>query len=472
MGTPSYQQLLVENQQLRERNTRLEQTVARLEQTVGELLQRIDELERSAKRQAAPFSKGQPQANPKKPGRKAGNKHGRHAHREPPPPAHVDEELDAPLPDHCPGCGGDVVEDHLDQQFQAEIPRKPIVRTFTIHCGHCRACGKHLRGRHPLQTSDATGAARSQLGGDAQAAIVYLNEWAGMSHGKIADTFDRLFGITVTPGASARVVMRAGKILRPVGNEIEQKIRNSEHLTPDETGWRIGGHPAWLHGWVGDDGATLYAIDSKRSAEVLEKVIGIDWSGSMTHDGFSSYERFEDVAHQQCVDHALRRARALVDKHHGVAKLFPQQVIDLLTGALRLRDRFEEEKADEDRRGRAYEEYVQRLRDLTQRPRVNPANARFAGHLSRHAGSWFLFLLDSKIPATNHRAEQALKTPIVNRKVWGGNRTEAGGEAQAITSSVLQTCRKKSIDVFQFLGDAFRGVVGSLFNRAPADNAK
>ncbi|MCE9562077.1 MAG: IS66 family transposase [Planctomycetes bacterium] len=387
-------------------------------------------------------------------------------------PAQVDETLDATLPDHCPHCGGDVVEDHLDQQFQTEIPRKPIVRRFTIHCGHCQRCSKPLRGRHPLQTSHATGAAQSQLGGDTQAAIVYLNKRAGLSHGKIADTFDKLFGITVTPGASAQVVMRAGTILRPAYNEIAQQIKGYEHLTPDETGWRIGGYPAWLHAWVGDDGATLYAIDPQRSADVLEKFIGIDWSGSMTHDGFSSYERFEDVAHQQCVDHALRRARTLVDKHQGMAKLFPQQVIDLLRGALRLRDRFEEEKADEDRRGRAYEDYVQRLRDLTQRPRVNSANARFAKHLLKHAGSWFLFLVDSQIPATNHRAEQALKTPIVNRKVWGGNRTKAGGETQAVTSSVLQTCQKKSIDVFQFLGDAFRGVLGSLFNRTPADNAK
>ena len=465
MDTPSYQQLLVENQRLRECNTRLEQTVR-------ELLRRIEELERSAKRQAAPFSEGEPKPNPKRPGRKAGEKHGRHAHREPPAPSQVDETLDAPLPDHCPECGGDVAEDHLDQQFQTEIPRRPVVRKFTIHCGRCRACGKHLRGRHPLQTGDATGAARSQLGGDAQAAIVYLNKRAGLSHGKVADTFDKLFGITVTPGASAQVVMRAGKILRPVSDEIEQKIRSSEHLTPDETGWRIGGSPAWLHGWVGDDGATLYAIDPRRSADVLEDVIGLDWSGSMTHDGFSSYERFEDAAHQQCIDHALRRARALVDRHTGAARRFPQQVIDLLTGALRLRDRFDEEEADENRRGRGYESYVGRLGDLAERPRVNRANARFARHLSRHAGSWFLFLVDPRIPATNHRAEQALRTPIVNRKVWGGNRTAAGGEAQAITSSVLQTCRKKSIDVFQFFGNAFRGVIGSLFNRSAADDAK
>jgi transposase len=465
MDAPSYQELLLENQQLREQ-------ISRLEQTIRDLQKRLDESERSAKRQAAPFSKGEPKKNPKKPGRKKGEQHGKHAHREPPPPAQVDETLDATLPDRCPDCGGDIVEDHLDQQFQTEIPRKPIVRKFTIHCGHCKKCGKQLRGRHPLQTSDATGAAQSQLGGDAQAAIVYLNKRAGMSHGKIADTFDRLFGITLTPGASAQVVMRAGKILRPVYEQITERIKNSDHLTPDETGWRIGGHPAWLHGWVGDDGATLYAIDPQRSADVLEKVIGIDWSGSMTHDGYSSYERFEDAAHQQCVDHALRRARKLSEKQTGAAKIFPQQVIDLLTESLRLRDRFNEEDADQDRRGRAHEDYVQRLRDLTERPRANKENARFAKHLNNHAASWFLFLVDSNIPATNHRAEQALKTPIVNRKVWGGNRTTPGGEAQAVTSSVLQTCQKRAIDVFQFVGNAFRGVVGSLFNSTTAQTAK
>ena len=386
MDAPSYQQLLLENQQLRE--------------LVAQLQKRIDELERSAKRQAAPFSKGEPKKNPQKPGRKKGEQHGPHAHREPPPPDRVDETLDAPLPEQCPNCGGDVIEDHLDQQFQTEIPRKPIVREFKIHCGHCQKCGKHLRGRHPLQTSDATGAAQSQLGADAQAAIVYLNKRAGMSHGKIADTFDKFFGITLTRGACAQVVVRAGQILQPVYEQIKERIIGSEHLTPDETGWRIGGRPAWLHGWVGDDGATLYAIDPQRSADVLENVIGIDWSGSMTHDGFSSYERFEDVAHQQCVDHALRRARGLVDKQVGAAKIFPQQVIDLLTESLRLRDRFNADNADSDRRGQAYEDFVERLRDLTERPRSNEANERFAKHLYNHASSWFLFLVDPTIPVS------------------------------------------------------------------------
>jgi transposase len=462
MDAPSYQQLRLENQQLREQLAQRDRRIDQLEQTVRDLQKRLEEAERSAKRQAAPFSKGEPKKNPKKPGRKRGDQHGRHAHRQP-PPAQVDETHDAPLPPQCPDCGGKIIEDHLDQQYQTEIPRQAIHRQFNIHCGHCEQCGKHVRGRHPLQTSDATGAAQSQLGPDAQAAVVYLNKRAGMSYGKIADTFHTFYNITLTPGAGAQIVRRAGKILQPVYELIKEHICNSHHLTPDETGWRVGGHPAWLHDWVGDDGATLYAIDPQRSADVLEKVIGVDWSGSMTHDGFSSYERFKDALHQQCVDHALRRARRLLEKHRGAATIFPRRVIHLFTSALRLRDRLKEAGADKDRRARTYEDYTQRLLDLTERPRCNPANERFAKHLYNHADSWFVFLLDPTIPATNHRAEQALKTPIVNRKVWGGNRTTAGGDAQAVTCSILQTCRNMAVNAFAFLSNAFRGVLGNLF---------
>jgi transposase len=285
-----------------------------------------------------------------------------------------------------------------------------------------------------------------------------------MSHGKIADTFQSLFGISVTRGACAQMVLRAGKILQPVYEQIQQRIQVSEHLTPDETGWRIGGHPAWLHAWVGDDGATLYAIDPQRSADVLEKVIGSDWSGSMTHDGCASYDRFADAVHQQCVDHALRRARGLLDKHTGAAKIFPRQVIDLFTDALQQRDQFNVANADHDCRERAFDDYTQRLCDLTRRWRLNPDNERFAKHLYNHAACWFVFLVNPDIPATNHRAEQALKTPIVNRKVWGGNRTNAGAEAQEVTCSVLQTCKNKAADAFSYLSNAFRGVLGNLFS--------
>ena len=102
------------------------------------LRRQVDEATRARKRQAAPFAKGEPKPNPRKPGRKPGKDYGTKAHREPPSPEQINEVHEAPLPDRCPGCGGPLDETHIAQQFQVEIPRKPIHRQFNIHLGQCR----------------------------------------------------------------------------------------------------------------------------------------------------------------------------------------------------------------------------------------------------------------------------------------------------------------------------------------------
>ena len=111
----------------------------------------------------------------------------------------------------------------------------------------------------------------------------------------------------------------------------------------------------------------------------------------------------------------------------------------------------------------AYEEYVDRMHDLTARPRCNEVNDIFASHLHNYGHAWFSFLLQPDLPATNHQAEQALRTPIVNRKVFGGNRTDAGCEAQVITSSTIQTCKQQKRSAFGFLRDAVCGLAQSIF---------
>ena len=437
-----------------------------LQRRVAELEKRLDELERTSKRQAAPFSKGDPQSQPKKPGRKAGKNHGSHAHRPPPPPEDIAETLEAPLPDACPHCGGEIAkDDDVDEQFQTDIPTQPVRRKFRIHKGQCQSCGRRVRGRHPWQTSDATGAAQSQIGPNAQASIVYLNKRSGMSYGKIADYFQEANGIHVNASTATRIVLRAGRKLRPTYEDIKESIKNSKVITPDETGWRKGGRPVWLHAWVGDQ-ATGYVIDPHRSADALEKVIGLDYSGTLVHDGAASYDRFQEALHQGCVAHPLRRAHNLEQVQIGRPRSFARQVIDLFQQALGLRDAYRQAKVPPADLTAAYEEYCDRLRHLTGRPRANEANDTFARHLYNYSHAWFLFLLDPAVPATNHQAEQALRTPIVNRKVFGGNRTDAGCRAQEITSSTIQTCKQRKHSAFAFIRATICGLVQSIFTNA------
>jgi transposase len=338
-----------------------------------------------------------------------------------------------------------------------------VRRKFRIHKGCCKGCGRRVRGRHPLQTSDATGAAASQIGPTAQASIVYLNKRCGMSYGKIADHFKETNGIDLRPSTATRIVLRAAAKLQPVYAEIKASIKNSEVITPDETGWRNGGRLVWLHAWVGEQ-ATCYAIDPHRSADALEKVIGLDYSGTLIHDGASTYDRFLEAMHQQCVAHPLRRAHNLEESQTGRAKLFPRQVINLLQGALDIRDAYNLGELDRADLEVAFDYHCDELYRLTARPRLNEANDTFARHLHNHNPEWFLFVVAPGQPATNYLAEQALRTPIVNRKVFGGNRTDAGCQAQVITASTIQTCKQQKRSALIFIRDALCGMAAKLIS--------
>src|SRR5262249_1821404 len=163
-----------------------------------------------------------------------------------------------------------------------------------------------------------------------------------------------------------------------------------------------------------------------------EKVIGLDWDGLLIHDGFASYDRFEDAAHQQCVAHVLRRAREMLEGATRGAGRFPRQGIELFAGAIHLRNEDVAGGVPGAGGGRACET---RLLELLGSKRQAPGYQALSNHLGNHFASWFTFLSEAEVPATNWQAEQAIRPAVVNRKVWGGNRTEAGARAQGILSS-------------------------------------
>ena len=448
MAQPTYEQLAAENQSLRQR-------VAELEGQVRQLTAQLQEVLRASKRQAAPFSKGPPKDPPAPPGRKAGENYGPKAHR-PIPSRKPDEIIDVPLPDRCPDCNGPTTEDRQAQQFQMEIPRRPIIRRFDIHIGHCRGCGKHIQPRHPLQTSDALGAAASQLGPDAQAAIVHLNKQAGLSHGKIADFFGTLFGIHMTPSGACQAMQRAARRCEPTYQRILASVPQSPWIVPDETGWRIGGQMAWMHGFV-TPLATVYHVAVGRGYEVTEPIIGAQYAGTMIHDGWSPYDRFFFASHQQCLAHLLRRCKGLLETARAGAARFPGQVRSLLGDALTLRDRRDNGELSPHGMAVAVGRLEARLERMLYWTKTHADNERLAKHLDKHRNQLLTFLKIPGIDATNYRAEQAMRPAAVNRKVWGGNRTPAGAHAQSVLMTVLRTGRQQLRDTLRLMADILRG---------------
>ena len=297
---------------------------------------KLDDARRAGFRQAAPFAKPL-KKDPKRPGRKAGRAYGRKGHRRIPP--RVDERYDVPLPATCPTCAGPVVETAVTTQYQEELPvTRVVVRQFDLHVGRCDGCGRRVQGRHPLQTSDAIGAAAAQLGAQVIALVVVLNKQLGLSFGKIATLLQQLYGLTVTRSGLVHAVHRTARQARPTYDALCARVRGSPMVSPDETGWKVAGLLQWLWVFATPD-TTVYRIQPGRGFEEAAAVLGADFAGVLVRDGWAPYRQFTAAAHQTCLAHLLRRCRLVAADHPHAT--FATDVQAILQQALAVRDRYQ-----------------------------------------------------------------------------------------------------------------------------------
>jgi transposase len=434
-----------ENQRLRKQSERLQEEIERLKQETERLRRELEAALRASKRQAAPHSRGTPKANPQRPGRKPGRHYGRQACR--PTPSRVDERVTVRLPERCPHCGGGVERESCETQYQEEIVRRTIVRRFDIAVGRCCHCQRRVQGRHPLQTSDAVGVGNVQLGPEALTLAAILNKQMGLSLGHTRQVLSYGFGLEVSRGGLYRALARMAGRAEPTYEGLVETARQAPVNGMDETGWKVGGRLQWLHVAVSAQ-VTVYAILPGRGYEQAVAILGAEYDGFLTHDGWAPYYRFQLAFHQSCLAHLLKRCREMAQVASPAALAFPRAVENLLLKSLELRDRYERGEVSERGLSIATGKLEAKLDRMLETRRRNPANRRLARHLEHELLWLFTFLHCPGLDATNNTAERAIRGMVIARKVWGGSRTWEGAHTQQILVSVLRTCWQQGKDAF------------------------
>jgi transposase len=426
-------------------NERLRKEIERLKQETERLRRELEAALRASKRQAAPHSRGNPRAKPKRPGRKPGCGYGRQACR--PIPARVDERIAVPLPAHCPHCGGGVESESCETQYQEEIVRRTIVRRFDIAMGRCRECQRRVQGRHPLQTSDAVGVGSVQLGPEALTLAAILNKQMGLSLGHTRQVLSYGYGLEVSRGGLYRALARMAGRAKPTYDGLVETARQAAVNGMDETGWKVDGRLQWLHVAVSAQ-VTVYAILPGRGYAQSVAILGAEYDGFLVHDGWAPYYRFRFAFHQSCVAHLLKRCREMALIASPAAQAFPRAVELLLQTGLEVRDRYERGAISEHGMRTATGKLQAKLDQMLETRRRNAANHRLARHLEHELLWLFTFLHCPGLDATNNAAERAIRGMVIARKVWGGNRTWEGARTQEILVSVLRTCWQQGKDAF------------------------
>jgi len=438
------ERLRQEIEQLRQREKQLEQERERLRQENEKLKRQLEEAQRASKRQAAPFSRGRRKPNPKPAGRKSGTAYGKRHHK--PIPEQVDEVIAVSLPRQC-SCGGGVSSEKIVSQFQHEIVRQTIWRRFDIAIGRCSVCHQRVQGRDPRQTSDALGAAAVQLGPEALALGVKMNKALGMPHADVAAVLQDGFGLGVNRSTICRAVDRIAQRGESTWNALRDAARRSMVNAVDETGWNVEAQLRWL--WVVvSEQVTFCDILPGRGFEQAAALLGADYNGWLTHDGWAVYYKFLQASHQSCNQHLLRRCQDMAQVASPGAARFPLRVKALLEEGLALRDRYKNQKISLHGLWTATGRLEAKLDRLLARPYRDSANRRLAKHLQHERPYIFTYLYCPGLDATNNVAERAVRALIGARKNWGGNRTQNGARAQAVLTSILQTAKQQGKNPF------------------------
>jgi transposase len=136
---------------------------------------------------------------------------------------------------------------------------------------------------------------------------------------------------------------------------------------------------------------------------------------------------------------------------------YPRKLIALFTEAIQLRNRHKKGEVSAERLAQARKRFDRRPRELARPAREVPAYETLSAHLWKHLDEWFTFLSHPEVEPTNWEVERAIRPAVVNRKVWGGNRTWAGARAQEVLMSVLETCRRAGRPGLEFVSQTLRG---------------
>jgi transposase len=451
--------------QVQREKQRLEDENARLREENARLQKELETAQRAAKRQAAPFSRGQRKSPPKSPGRKSGKQYGKHHRR--PIPDHVDEQITVAVPEKCPQCSGGLTVERIEPQYQEEIVRSTWIRRFDIPICRCAQCGRRVQGRHPLQTSDAIGAAAVQVGPEALTLGVLMNKSQGLPHADIAAILKQGFHLQMSRSGICRAIQRVARKAEATWHALREAARRSQLAHMDETGWKVEAQLRWLWAVVTEQ-ITYCQILPGRGFPEAAAILGAEYAGWLIHDGLKIYYKFLKAAHQSCVAHLIRRCHDMAEVATPTAARFPLAVKQLLEQGLGLRDRYLEQKISLHGLWTATGRLEAKLDRLLASNYQDPANRRLAKHLRHERPYLFTFLYcPGLVDATNNLAERVMRILVMIRKNWGGNRTENGARAQAILTSVLCTARQQDTDIFHLLVDLLRSQQPKLLDILP-----
>ena len=359
-------------------------------------------------------------------------------------PDKVDREVVvAPAATCTCGCSHVTPLPEFDARYVEDIPpvTSEVIREIYLR-GRCGNCGKVVR--HP----DAISKPLVVTGPGLAAHLTMMNQM-GVTFRKLSAFSTRVLGIELSPSGVLGIVQRTARSLeRPYG-EILRHLPDQDWLNGDETGWKVMGRNGYIWCFCNADIA-FFHHDYRRSAKVIEKILGEDFAGTVVCDFYAAYNCLDNT--QRCLVHLLRDIRTEREILRGSKLLerFEKAVRKFIEKGLEV-----QAMPDGQEKEREIAKLEKRLDRLTRMKVTRGKATTLVKRIEKYRDDLIRFVSHPDVEFHNNRAERALRPLVVNRKVSFGSSTDHGARRYCVIHTIVETCKLQGIDPTDFIRRAY-----------------
>lgn len=344
------------------------------------------------------------------------------------------------IPDYCNDCGTGLEE--IDAQFESkrqvvEIPPiKPVYIEYQSHSKIC-TCGYKQIGAYPCGVTN-----HIQYGASIEAMVGYQSVYQYTPFKRLSELFKHCFNLPISQGSIDNLLKRLSAKALPLYQAIKEQIEMSTQVGGDETGAKINGKKGWIWTWQ-NEVATFICASFNRGYETIQKLFPNGFVNAILNsDRWVPHLKTYANGHQLCTSHLLRDLQYLIELEK---TKWAERMKQLLLQALELKNQCSQYARD----NLAVIEIENQMNVLLAEALDKSKTLTFKNAMQKHRSKIFTFLYYAEVPPDNNGSERAIRNIKVKQKVSGQFKT--GQYAFCILRSVIDTCIKNKVDVFETL---------------------
>jgi len=336
--------------------------------------------------------------------------------------------------DKCTRCGSENIHEldevGTDDKTIEDLPpieeMRPRIIKFERKVYECENCGA------TFTAEDKKCPKKGRFGVELMLFIVLLKFLPRAVLRKITEFMDYTHDFKITAASVNEIISRVADASTGEYNNLLERIHKSQKVYVDETSFSVLGKKWWL--WVfRTDTDILFAFNESRGHFILDEILGEDYSGIVICDGWSAYKCLRNAIIQRCWAHLIRYAKE--HKKDIVGKELYKE-LKLMFEEIKL---FRESNPDKEARMRKCNEFTSRMNSLLKEYSGYEHLEKVTTYLENGKNDWFTCVLYENIEPTNNFAEQAVREPVIVRKIIGAFRSENGAGNYAKLASLIAT---------------------------------